>query len=489
MTTDSSLDAVVVGAGPNGLAAAVILARAGLSVEVHEAASTPGGGARTEESTLPGHRHDVCSAVHPMGLASPFFRAFDLAAHGVRMLQPDLAYAHPLDGGRAGLAWRDLGRTAAGLGVDGRAWRGLLGPLAAAWPGVVDLAMSDLRGVPADPLSAIRLARRMLEQGSPLWNLRFRDEIAPAMFTGVCAHAIAPSQAIAPAGAGLLLAALAHGVGWPIPEGGSAAITDALVADLRAHGSRVITGSRIDRLAQLPRARAVLLDLTPAGLLRIAGSELPERYARRLAAFRYGGAACKVDFALRAPVPWANSDCASAGTLHLIGSRADAVVAQRAVAAGLHAERPFVLAVQPGVVDPGRAPAGSHTLWTYAHVPQGSDRDVSAAVIDQIERFAPGFREIVAAHRVRTAMDLQGHDANYVGGDIAAGAVTLRQLIARPVLRFDPYATPLDGVYLCSASTPPGPGVHGMAGLHAARRVLRQRFGITDDPLRLLRQS
>ncbi|APU14666.1 MULTISPECIES: phytoene desaturase family protein [Actinoalloteichus] len=482
-----ALDAVIVGAGPNGLAAAVILARAGLRVEVHEAAATPGGGARTEELTLPGHRHDVCSAVHPMGLASPFFRAFDLAAHGVRMLQPEVAYAHPLDGGRAGLAWRDLDRTADGLGVDGRAWRRLLAPLVRAWPGVVGVAMSDLRSPPPDPITAFALARRMVEQGSPLWNLRFRGETAPAMLTGVGAHAIAPPRGLAPAGAGLLLATLAHAVGWPIPEGGSGSVIAALVRDLIAHGGRVITGSRIDRLDQLPPANAVLLDLAPAGLLRLAEAELPSSYVRSLRRFRYGGAACKVDFVLTGPVPWSAPGCALAGTLHLIGTRAEAVAAERAVARGVHPDRPYVLAAQPGVVDSSRAPAGRHTLWTYAHVPNGSGVDVSAAVIAQIERFAPGFRDLVAATSVRTALDLERYDANDVGGDIAAGALTLWQTVARPVPRRDPYATPLDGVYLCSASTPPGPGVHGMAGLHAARRVLRARFGIRTDPLRLLR--
>ncbi|MGQ0842295.1 phytoene desaturase family protein [Actinokineospora sp.] len=479
------MDAVIVGAGPNGLAAALVLAKAGLSVEVHEAADTIGGGARTAELTLPGFRHDVCSAAHPMGLASPFFRAFDLAAHGVELMVPEVSYGHPLDGGRAGVAWRDLDRTADGLGRDGRAWRSLLGPLVRDWSGLVELAMSDLRHVPRAVLTGARFGLRMLEQGSPLWGLRFAEEVAPALLTGVSAHAIAPPRAFAPAGAGLVLATLGHAVGWAIPRGGSQSIVDAVAAELVACGGRIVTGSRIERLAELPRARAVLLDVAPKALARMA--DFPARYARQLRAFRYGGGACKVDFALSGPVPWAAADLARAGILHVVGSRAEAVAAERDVAAGRHSDRPYVLVGQPGVVDSGRAPVGRHTLWSYAHVPHGSDVDLGDAVTAQIERFAPGFRDLILARRVVTAADAERHNANYVGGDIAAGALTLRQTVLRPVPRWDPYRTPLDGVYLCSSSTPPGPGVHGMCGVHAARRVLRGRFGIRVDPLSLVR--
>jgi phytoene dehydrogenase-like protein len=479
MNTD--VDAVVVGSGPNGLAAALVMAGAGLSVEVFEAADTVGGGARTAELTLPGFRHDVCSAAHPMGVASPFFRAFDLASHGVELRAPEISYAHPLGGGRAGLAWRDIERTADGLGVDGKAWRGLLGPLAREWEGVVGLAMSDFRRIPRDLITSVRFGARVAEQGSPLWNLRFRDEVAPALLTGVGAHAIAVPRAPAPAGVGLVLAALGHAVGWPIPVGGSQSIVDAMAAELRRRGGRITTGTRIDSLDALPRSRAVLLDLTPRGLLRIAGERLPARYARGLRAFRYGGAACKVDFALSGPVPWAAADCSRAGTLHLVGTRAEALHAEREVAMGRHPRRPYVLAVQAGVVDPTRAPPGKHTLWTYAHVPNGSNLDLGDAVTEQIERFAPGFRDLVLARTVTTAVDGERHNANYVGGDIAAGALTLRQTLLRPVARWNPYATPLPGVYLCSSSTPPGPGVHGMSGLHAARRALSAEFGLAGD--------
>jgi phytoene dehydrogenase-like protein len=353
----SEVDAVVVGSGPNGLAAALVLSKAGLQVELHEAAPTLGGGARTAELTLPGFRHDVCSATHPMALASPFFRAFDLAGHGVQLLQPEIAYAHPLDGGRAGLGWRDLDRTADGLGRDGATWRSLLAPLVEHWHGLAEAAMSDLRRIPADLTTTIRFGLRMLEQGSPLWGARFRDDVAPALLTGVSAHASRPPRLPAPAGVGLLLATLAHAVGWPLPRGGSQAIVDAMAAELGRHGGRAVTGHRVETLSQLPRARAVLLDVAPAGLLRIAGDELPSRYARWLRGFRHGGAACKVDFALTGPVPWASPGCARAGTLHLVGTRPEALAAEREVAAGRHPQRPYVLAVQPG--DAASAPLGS----------------------------------------------------------------------------------------------------------------------------------
>ncbi len=476
------VDAVVVGSGPNGLAAALVLAKAGLSVEVREAAETIGGGARTAELTLPGYRHDVCSFAHPMGLASPFFRAFDLAAHGVDLRAPEISYAHPLDGGRAGIAWHDLGRTAAGLGRDGPAWRSLFEPLVRDWRGLVALALSDLRTVPRDPVTAVRLALRTLEQGSPLWGARFREDVAPALLTGVSSHAISPPRALGPAGAGLLLATLGHSVGWAIPIGGSQTIVDALAAELVARGGRIVTGHRVQTL---PRARAVLLDVTPRALLGMA--EFPPAYARWLRAFRYGAGVCKVDFALSGPVPWTAPDLDRAGVLHVVGSRAEAVAAEAAVAAGRHAERPYVLVGQPGVVDPGRAPAGAHTLWTYAHVPNGSTLDLGDAVTAQLERFAPGFGDLVLARSVVTAAGEERHNANYVGGDIGGGAISPRQLLFRPVPRWDPYRTPVEGVYLCSSSTAPGPGVHGMSGVHAARRALRQVFGITTDPLDLVR--
>jgi phytoene dehydrogenase-like protein len=480
-------DVVVVGAGPNGLAAAVVLAAAGLQVEVVEAAESIGGGARTLELTRPGFRHDVCSAVHPMAVASPFFRAFDLGRRGVEMLQPEVAYAQPLDGGRAGLAWRDLDRTADGLGPDGPAWRALLGPLARRWESVVEVLLSDFRSVPRDLPTTLRLATRVLEQGGRAWNRRFSGDVAPALLTGVSAHAILPPRGLAPAGAGMLLGAMAHSVGWPVPRGGSQTIVDAMARQVVALGGRIRCGEAVHSLAQLPAARAVLLDVSPRGLLAIGGAALPAAYQRSLRRFRFGSGVCKVDFALSGPVPWAAPGCELAGTLHLGGSRAEMAATEAEVAAGRHPERPYVLAAQPGVVDPSRAPEGQHTLWTYAHVPAGSTRDLGDVVTAQVERFAPGFRDLVLARSVVTAAQEEQRNANYVGGDIAAGATTPWQMVMRPVPRWDPYRTPIDGVYLCSASTPPGPAVHGMAGVHAAKRVLRQVFHDRRDPLDLVR--
>ncbi|MEV5650416.1 NAD(P)/FAD-dependent oxidoreductase [Nocardia sp. NPDC052254] len=477
-------DAVVVGSGPNGLAAAVLLARAGLEVEVFEAAEHVGGGCRTAESTLPGYRHDICAGAHPMASASPFFRAFDLAAHDVELLVPEISYGHPLDGGRAALAWRDLERTVEGLGRDGPVWRRLFEPLVRRSDAVVELGMSDLRGLPRDPVTAARFGRRLVEQSTPLWNMRFREEAAAALFTGVSAHAIIPPRAFAAAGVALLLGTLAHTGGWPVPRGGSQAIVDALAADIRRHGGRIHLGHRVDSLDELAGARAVLLDTAPTELLRIA--RLPAGYRNRLQRYRFGGAACKVDFALAGPVPWRATELGAAGTVHVVGTRAEAVAAERAVAAGRHAAQPYMLVIQPGVVDDSRAPAGGHTLYTYAHVPNGSDRDVSAEIIAQMQRFAPGFRDLIRHTHVRTAAQMSGHNANYVGGDIAAGAMTMWQTVFRPTPRWNPYATALPGVYLCSAATPPGPGVHGMCGMHAATHVLRDRFGIRTPAAELL---
>lgn len=462
----------MVGSGPNGLAAAVLLARAGLRVRVLEAEDTAGGGARTAELTLPGFRHDVCSAVHPLAVASPFFSAFDLASRGVRMLTPEISYAHPLDHGVAGVAWTDLDRTCAGLGADGPRWRRLLEPLVADSAALVSMAMSDFRRIP-DPRVAARLAGRVLRQPS------FRGSMAPAMMAGVAAHAISPIERIVPRATGLLLATLAHSVGWPLPLGGSQAIVDAMVDDVRAHGGEIVCGHRVDCLADVPSTRVLVLNTGPAGFARLFPG-------RRQWPFRHGAGACKVDFALSGPVPWTVSECASAGTLHLVGDRAEAVAVEKEVARGRHAEQPFVLVTQPGAVDSTRAPAGCQALSVYAHVPHGSTVDVSPAVEARIERYAPGFRDLILAKSVLTAEELGEYNLNYVGGDIAGGALSLGQTLFRPAPRWDPYATGVPGVHLCSASTPPGPGVHGMAGVHVARRVLRDHFGVTVEPLSLL---
>ena len=477
----TDVDAVVVGSGPNGLAAAVTLARAGLSVRVYERSATIGGGSRTAELTLPGFHHDVCSAVHPMALASGFFRKFGLADR-IELVVPELSYGHPLDGGRAGLAWHDLERTVADLGRDGAAYGRLMRPLVEQAHDLAQFTGSQLLQLPRDPKLALQFGLRALEQGTIGWNARFIEQVAPALLSGVAAHAIRPLPSLATAGAALSLGTYAHADGWPIPVGGSQAIIDAMADDLRMHGGEITTEADISSLGDLPSSRAVLMDVTPRALARIAADRLPDSYRRRLGRFRYGSGAAKVDFALSGPVPWAVPELARAGALHLGGTRAEIAASEAEVASGRHSSNPYVLVSQPSAHDPGRAPAGRHTLWTYTHVPRGSSLDQTEAVTRQIERFAPGFRDVVLASASSSATQLERYNPNYIGGDIAGGAASLAQLVVRPVLSPDPWRTPTEGLYLCSSSTPPGPGVHGLAGFYAARSALAHEFGITALP-------
>ncbi|MGC0144967.1 phytoene desaturase family protein [Pseudactinotalea sp. Z1732] len=482
-------DVVVVGSGPNGLAAAVTMARAGLDVHLYEAEPTLGGGARTENLGLAGNlQHDICSAVHPLALASPFFAEFDLPARGVQFTVPEIAYAQPLDDQPAALAYTDLERTAAALGADGGAWRSLFGPLVQHEPAVLGIGLADMRAIPAalrNPsglLGALHYGLRVLEQGSPLWNTRFRADAAPALFTGVAAHGIAGMPGLAPAGLGLLLGLLAHTSGWALPVGGSRAIANAMVADLRSHGATIHTDTLIQDYRQLPRARSYLFDTTPGAIARIWGDRLPPRTATRLRRYRHGNAAAKVDFVLSEPVPWRDAPVGRAGTVHVGGSRADMVRAEAQVAAGAHAEQPMVLLSDPAVADPARSRDGLRPLWTYAHVPAGSTADVTEAVTAQIERFAPGFRDVVVDARCTPAAQMSRTNANYVGGDISNGALDLRRILGAPLTSLNPYRAGIPGVYLCSAATPPAPGVHGMCGHHGARWALRERFGIHQMP-------
>ncbi|WP_440710747.1 phytoene desaturase family protein [Herbiconiux sp. YIM B11900] len=474
-------DVVVVGSGPNGLAAAVTMARAGLSVRVHEGQATIGGGSRTAETTLPGFRHDVCSAVHPLALASGFFRRFGLAER-IELIVPEASYGHPLDTEPAAVAYRDLDRTVEDLGVDGAAWRSLMGPLAEHADEVAQFTGSTLLRLPAHPITAARFGLRSLEQGSPLWNLRFRGVRAPALLSGVAAHSIQPMPSLGTAGAALSLGTYAHSRGWAIPRGGSQAIVEALADDLLAHGGEILTESPVASLRELGSPRAVLLDTSAAGLARLAADRLPARYLAALRRFRFGNAVAKVDYALSGPVPWSDPALAQAGTVHVGGTREAIAASEADVAAGRHPHDPYVLVSQPSGFDPSRAPEGQHVLWAYTHVPADSPLDRTEAITRQIERFAPGFRDLVLASSSRTAIDLENHNPNYVGGDIAGGAATFGQLIRRPTLSLNPWATPAEGVYLCSSSTPPGPGVHGLAGWYAARRALAKEFGITIPP-------
>jgi phytoene dehydrogenase-like protein len=472
------VDVTVVGSGPNGVAAAVICARAGLSVQVFEAQSTLGGGARTlADPEFPGVSHDICSAVHPLALASPFLAAFDMPGRGVTLKVPEVSYANPLPGRPAALGYHDLDRTCAELS-DGESWRRLLGPLVERDGAVLKLLLGDKRSIPTDPIAAVRVARRLLEQGTPAWRALDGAD-ARALFTGVAAHSISPMPSIVAAGAGLMLATLAHTVGWPIPVGGSQAIPDALMADLRAHGGLVTTDHEITE----PPSGVVLFDTAPTALLSIYRDKIPARYAKALQRYRFGPGVAKVDFVLSGEIPWTDPRLADAPTLHMGGSREQMAHAEREAAAGRHAEWPMVLAALPHLADPGRIDAqGRRPLWTYAHVPSGSPVDQTETITTIFERFAPGFRDIVVAARSVPAARLADRNANLVGGDIGVGGNTLYHALAGPTPRFNPWSTPIPKVYLCSSATPPGGGVHGMSGYYAARTVLRREFGIKKLP-------
>ena len=470
----TEVDAVVVGSGPNGLVAAVRLAEAGMRVVVLEAAEQYGGGLRTEELTLPGFRHDVCSSAHPLAQASEAFRHLGLAAEGLRFAQPSAPVGHPLVPGRSVMLWRDVERTAAYLGPDAALYRRVVGGLVARWRPTVDGVLDPFAVPPRSPVATAAFGMAGLWGSSGVNRLALRDEPARALLAGLAAHATLDLAEPLTTGVGLLLGVLGHAVGWPVAVGGSQSIADALVARLTSYGGEVVTGHRVRDIDDLPGARAVVLDLTPRQVVQVAGRRLPASYVERLRRWRYGAGAFKVDWALDGPVPWADPQLAEAGTLHLVGTSDEAVAAERAVAQGHVPARPYVLAVQPSMVDPSRAPAGKHSFWAYCHVPNGSDVDMTGAIEAQVERFAPGFSERILARHVMGPAALEAHNANYVGGDIAGGASDWRQLAARPVWSRRPWATPNPRLFVCSSSTPPGGGVHGMGGWHAAREVLRQ---------------
>ncbi len=470
------VDAIVIGAGPNGLAAAITLARAGRSVRVYEASATPGGGTRTAELTLPGFRHDVCSTILPLTIGSPFFASIDLAARGVELIQPDAPFAHPFDDGRAAILERSVRATADGLGeADGRAWRRLFGPLVRDVAKLGPEILQPVVHLPRHPLALARFGLPALRSAYGLASARFRDGPARAMFAGVAAHSMLRLDRPLTASFGLVLATYAHAVGWPMVHGGADAIATALVAELEAAGGELVTGHRVGSIAELPAARAVLLDVTPRQLVAIAGDRLSALSRRRAERFRYGSGVFKLDWALDGPVPWTAEGPRRAATIHLGGTLDEIAASEAEVAAGRHADRPFVLFVQYTPWDPSRAPEGKTTAWAYCHVPAGSDIDMTDRIETQVERFAPGFRDRILARSTLGPAAMETYDANYVGGDINGGIQDIRQLVFRPWPARDPYRVG-DRLYLCSSSTPPGGGVHGMSGLNAARSALRHEL-------------
>jgi phytoene dehydrogenase-like protein len=471
MQRDVKYDAVIVGSGPNGFSAAITLARAGYRVLVVEGKDTIGGGMRSAELTLPGFVHDVCSSIHPLARGAPALRRLPLHRYGLRWIQPPVPLAHPLDDGTAVLLEKSVADTAAGLGRDGGAYRRLMQPLTEGWAGLAPSVLGPLAW-PKHPLALARFGLLALLPARAMARALFRTEQARALFGGMAGHALVPLDAPATAGFGMVLGLLGHVAGWPLAAGGSQSLADALAAYLRDLGGEIVTGTPVARMADLPPSRVVLCDTSPRLLLRLGGSRLPAGYRRQLRRYRYGPGAFKLDYALDGPIPWTAPTCALSATVHLGGTLDEIADAEDAVGAGRLPDRPLVLLVQPTLFDPGRAPAGKHIAWAYCHVPNGSTADMTARIEAQIERFAPGFRQRILARHVTTPADLQAYNPNYVGGDINGGMADWRQLFTRPAPRLNPYTTPVPGLYLCSSATPPGGGVHGMAGYWAAQAAI-----------------
>jgi phytoene dehydrogenase-like protein len=476
MEITGSYDAIVVGSGPNGLSAAIRLAQRQLSVLVVEANETIGGGARSGELTLPGFTHDLCSAVHPLGIGSPFFKQLPLDRHGLEWIEPDLPLAHPLDNGMATTLHHSVNETAAALGEDGPAYERLMAPLVSDWQNLSAEFLQPMLHFPKHPFRMARFGLLALRSASGLANRRFHAAPARALFAGLAAHSFLPMEQLASASFGVVLGMAGHSVGWPFPRGGSQMISDALAGCLFSLGGKIVTGCRVESLSQLPPARAVLFDVTPRQLLRIAGEKLPPSYRRRLEKFRYGAGIFKIDYALDGPIPWTAESCARAGTVHIGGTLEEVAAAEREAVQGEIPERPFVLLAQPSLFDPTRCPAGRHVAWAYCHVPNGSTLDMTSRIENQIERFAPGFRERILARHTSNCAQLEMKNANLLGGSIGGGENDLWQLLARPILSFTPYRIPVPGLYLCSSSTPPGGGVHGMCGFYAAEAAIRDFF-------------
>ncbi|MGD0908361.1 MAG: NAD(P)/FAD-dependent oxidoreductase [Candidatus Acidiferrales bacterium] len=467
-------DAVVVGSGPNGLAAAITLQRAGLAVLVVEGSHTLGGGMRSAELTLPGFVHDVCSAIHPMAATSPFFNSLPLHKHGLEFIEPPVLAAHPIDGGRAAVLVRSAERTASLLGDDGDAYLNLFGPLVRTWPDIVSDVLGPL-GLPRHPIDMSLFGIKALSSATFLAK-RFRSIEARGLFAGMAAHSFLPLTQLTSAAIGIVLLIVAHLNGWPIPKGGSQSIANALAGYFVSLGGKIETRFYVKSLEQLPSSRAVLFDVTPRQLLQIAGQKFSGFYRWQLHRYRYGMGVFKVDWALDGPVPFTAPECRDAGTVHIGNTFEEIAFSEAEAASGRHAERPFVLLAQQSRFDESRAPAGKQAVWGYCHVPHNSRVDMTEAIETQVERFAPGFRDRILARHTMNTCAMEEYNANYVGGDINGGVINLSQLFTRPALRFSPYRTSAKGIYICSASTPPGGGVHGQCGYHAARRALKDIF-------------
>ncbi len=471
-------DAVIVGSGPNGLAAAILLAKNGLSVKVIEAEDTIGGGTRTKELTEPGFIHDICSAVHPTGLGSPFFRTLPLDKYGLEWIHPKYPVAHPLENGDAMIVSKSLQETLERMGKDGKNYQNLVKSFVDGWEYLSHDFLGPIR-IPNNPLSLAKFGWFGMLSAKLLANSMFDTAKVKAYFAGLAAHSIVPLEKSFTGSFGLVFATTVHAVGWPIAKGGSFSITNALAEYFKSLGGIIETGNRITRTSELPSAKTVLFDLTPHQIVRIANNELPEGFKKKFLKFKYGPGVFKMDFALSEPVPWSNPDCAGAGTLHLGGSFEEISYSERETWNGNHPNKPYVLLSQPSLFDDSRAPEGKHTLWAYCHVPNGSDKDCSEEIINQIERYAPGFRDTIISAHTMNAPEFETYNENYIGGDINGGAQTLKQLLGRPVPQWDPYKLPAKGMYICSSSTPPGGGVHGMCGYHAAKSALKNEFGVT----------
>ena len=469
----SGYDAVIVGAGPNGLAAAIALAREGRNVVIFEAADRAGGGLRSCESTLPGFVHDICSAVHPLAYASPLFRMLPLRKYGLEWVRPDIPMSHPLSNGKAVTLYRSMKETCEELGQDRGAYENIIKPLLDQWEPLLNNVLGPLR-IPSNPLLMGKFGWFGLQSAASFVKKYFADEPARALISGLAAHSMMDLNFRGSAAFGLILGLLGHKVGWPFPKGGSEKLAEALIAYLKSMNVEIVTDQSIRSMNQLPPGRAVFFDITPRQLLEISGTNLPESYREKLRGYKYGMGVCKVDWALSEPIPFTNENCRRAGTLHIGGFHEDIIQSEKLIWNHVDPDRPFVILAQHTVADPTRAPEGKHTGWAYCHVPAGSDKSRKEAIENQIERFAPGFKDTILSSNVMTAKGFSEYNPNYIGGDINGGVQDIKQLFLRPIAKWDPYQTGNPGLYLCSSSTPPGGGVHGMCGYNAAQSFLRK---------------